>query len=99
MQACWIWLVWLLLLVVIMDVPCALATLAYYYGLCRCIGCGVGLDPVLGYGDISSWFEDMVFMMSWIAWLHLSMGAFDSDGFGGDGYVYDDLVVVGIFLA
>lgn len=54
----------------VMDVPCVLGTLACCDGLCKCIVCGVGLDPDSGYGSVSSWFEDMVIMMSWIAWLH-----------------------------
>jgi hypothetical protein len=41
---------------------------------------GVGLDLDSGYGGVSSWFEKMVIMMSWIARLRVSMGAFDSDG-------------------
>ena len=41
---------------------------------------GVGVDPISGYGGVSSWFEEMVITMSWIAWLHISVGAFDSDG-------------------
>jgi hypothetical protein len=51
-----------------------------YDGLCRSIVGGVGLDLVSGYGGVSSWFEKMVIMMSWITWLHISVGAFDNDG-------------------
>jgi hypothetical protein len=64
----------------VMDVPCVLGTLACCDGLCRCIVRGVGLDPDLGYGDVSSWFEEMVVTMSWIAWLQILVGSFDSNG-------------------
>jgi hypothetical protein len=36
------------------------------------------LDSV--YGGLSSWFEEMVITMSWITWLYISIGAFDSYG-------------------
>lgn len=41
---------------------------------------GVGVEPISGYGCISSLFKEIVITMSWISWLHISVGAFDSDG-------------------
>jgi hypothetical protein len=64
----------------VIDVPCVLGTLARHDGLCKCIFGGVGLDLDLGYGGVSTWFQDMVIMMSWIAWLHILVESFDSDG-------------------
>jgi hypothetical protein len=64
----------------VIDVPCVLGTLACYDGLCRSIFCGVGLDLDSCYGGVSSWFEEMVIMMSWIDWLDILAGAFDNDG-------------------
>jgi hypothetical protein len=73
---------------VVKDFPCVLWNLGCCDGLCRCIICGVGLDPNSGYGSVYSWFKEMVIMVSQIAWLHISVGAFDSNG----------LVVVVMFM-
>lgn len=77
-----------------MDVSCALETLACHDGLRRCIAGGVGLDPDSDFGCVSSWFEEIGITISWIAWLHGSMGAFDSDGLA----VMDMMVWRCIFL-
>jgi hypothetical protein len=50
---------------------------------------------IVVYGTCSMWF----IMISWIAWLHFLGGSFYSDGLVVIRYVYDDLAVVGIFLA